>query len=129
MTLDEGLDPTTLAKAIGERLRAFREEHGLSQGDVAERTNIARETINRYEAGTSVPTLTNAGVLARFMDVMVDWLMFGDGGTDATLRDRLLFNRFLATQELDAADRRSAMDLLDAFIANAAKGPRRTKIG
>jgi transcriptional regulator with XRE-family HTH domain len=124
----EGLDSATLAAAIGERLRAFREEHGLSQGDVAERTGILREQICRYEAGKAVPSLKCLGVLARFMDVTVDWLLFGEDDPKVLLRDRLLLQRFVAAQDLSPEDRRSLMDLLDALILNAGKS-RREKVG
>lgn len=51
MKFDDDLDMRALAPAIGERIRAFREKHGLSQRDIAERTGIAREQITRFEGG------------------------------------------------------------------------------
>ena len=107
MKLDEGLDAETLAAAIGERVRAFREEHRLSQGDIAERTGIQRGQVCRYEAGKKVPSPKCLGVLlARFMDVTVDWLLFGEDDPKVLVRDRLLLQRFVAAQDLAPAERR-----------------------
>jgi transcriptional regulator with XRE-family HTH domain len=116
---DEGLDSPELAAAIGERLRAFREEHGLSQGQVAERTGIGREQISRYEAGTTLPTLKAFGILVRFMDVSAHWMLFGDAdGSKRLVKDRLVLKRFLAIQALDPDSRKWFMDLVDAFLQN-----------
>jgi len=127
--LDEGLDPETLGLAIGERLRAFREKHGLSQGDIAERAGILREQVCRYEVGKALPSLKCLGVLARFMDVTVDWLLFGEDDPKVLVRDRLLLQRFVAAQDLAPEDRRVVLDLLDALMLKAAADPRREKIG
>jgi transcriptional regulator with XRE-family HTH domain len=127
--LDEGLDAETLAAAIGERLRAFREEHGLSQGDIAERTGIFRGQVCRYEAGKALPSPKYLGVLARLMDVTVDWLLFGEDDPKVVVRDRLLLQRFVAAQDLAPEDRRVILDLLDALMLNAGKDPSREKMG
>lgn len=42
------------ARAIGAALQKLRERAGLSQEDLAERLNVARQTISRYEAGRTV---------------------------------------------------------------------------
>jgi transcriptional regulator with XRE-family HTH domain len=125
MSFDEGLDQHTLAGAIGERLRAFREEHGLSQADVAERTGISREQINRYEAGKMVPTLKKFGILVRFMDVGTHWMLFG-GSEDvkSLVRDRSLLKRFLAIQALDLQSQTWFKDLADAFLQNGSAARR-----
>lgn len=127
MKFNEGLDSHALAKAIGERLRAFREEHGLSQADVAERTGISREQISRYEAGKTLPTLENFAILVRFMDAGAHWMLFGDSADGKPLvSDRLVYKRFLAIQALPAEDRRWFMDLVDAFLQNG-KAARRAQ--
>ena len=129
MKFDEGLDNETLAAAIGERLRAFREEHSLSQGDIAERTGIQRGQVCRYESGKKVPSPKCLGVLARFMDVTVDWLLFGEDDPKVLVRDRLLLQRFVAAQDLAPEDRRTILELLDALLMNAGKDQRREKVG
>lgn len=117
MNFDEGLD--NLAESFGARLKAFREEHGLSQSDVAERTGITREAINRYENGTVTPTLKYFAILVRFMDADAHWMLFGEAnGAKGLVADRLMLKRFRAILALDVSSRHWFMDLVDAFLQN-----------
>jgi transcriptional regulator with XRE-family HTH domain len=110
-----------IAATFGARLRAFREEHGLSQNDVAERTGISREQINRYETETAVPTLRNFAILVRFMDADAHQALFGDDEREdmqVLMRDRDLFKCFTAIAKSDADSRRWFVDLSHAFLQN-----------
>jgi transcriptional regulator with XRE-family HTH domain len=40
---------------FGERLRTWREKHGLSPEHVAVAAGVSRRTVDRWEAGSSVP--------------------------------------------------------------------------
>ena len=42
---------------IGERLRGFREEKKLSQGDIEQRTGLLRCYVSRVENGHTVPSV------------------------------------------------------------------------
>jgi transcriptional regulator with XRE-family HTH domain len=128
VNFDEDLDH--IAASFGARLRAFREEHGLSQADVAERTGIAREQINRYEMGTAAPTLKNFAILVRFMDADAHQALFGEeegGDPNVLIRDRLLLKRFKAIAAMDPDSRRWFIDLSDAFLQNG-KAARRAQL-
>ena len=46
---------------IGDRLRAFREEKKLSQGDIEKRTGLFRCYISRVENGHTVPAIETIG--------------------------------------------------------------------
>jgi transcriptional regulator with XRE-family HTH domain len=54
---------------IGERLKAFREQKDLSQGDVEKRTGLLRCYISRVENGHTVPAIETIEKLARAMEV------------------------------------------------------------
>jgi putative transcriptional regulator len=47
------------------RIRELREHHGWSQGDLAERVAVSRQTINAIETGKYDPSLPLAFKLAR----------------------------------------------------------------
>lgn len=47
------------------RVRALRETHGWSQGELAERLDVSRQTINAIETGKYDPSLPLAFKLAR----------------------------------------------------------------
>jgi len=63
---------------IGDRLREFREEKGLSQGDIGKRTGLLRCYISRVENGHTVPAIETLKKLARAMEVPL-YQLFYDG--------------------------------------------------
>ena len=63
---------------ICDRLRAFREEKKLSQGDVEKRTGLLRCYISRVENGHTVPTVETLEKMARALEVPL-YRLFYDG--------------------------------------------------
>ena len=63
---------------IADRLRAFREQKQLSQGDIEKRTGLLRCYISRVENGHTVPAIETIEKLARAMEVPV-YQIFYDG--------------------------------------------------
>jgi transcriptional regulator with XRE-family HTH domain len=59
------------ARRLGMRLKALREAKGWSQATLAARAKIAREYVNRLEAGRQDPSLTTLTALARALKVPV----------------------------------------------------------
>jgi transcriptional regulator with XRE-family HTH domain len=61
--------------APGRRLRKWREGEGMSQAGLAERLHVHQSRVSRWEAGDSVPDLSQAIALARLAKIRVeDWL-------------------------------------------------------
>jgi transcriptional regulator with XRE-family HTH domain len=63
---------------IGDRLRAFREEKKLSQGDIEKRTGLLRCYISRVENGHTVPAIQTLEKMARALDCPL-YQLFYDG--------------------------------------------------
>jgi transcriptional regulator with XRE-family HTH domain len=63
---------------IGERLRAFREEKKLSQGDIEKRTGLFCCYISRVENGHTVPAIETIEKFARALEVPL-YQLFYDG--------------------------------------------------
>lgn len=62
---------------LRNRLRVFRAEHRLSQGDLAELIGVSRKTISTIEVGRFVPSTIIALQIARQFKVSVEdifWL-------------------------------------------------------
>lgn len=59
---------------FARRLRKLRERRGISRKTLAELCGLSRNTIDRYERGERVPSLTDAAMLAEFFGVSVDYL-------------------------------------------------------
>ena len=63
---------------FGQRLKAAREKHGLSQADLSKQVGwVSNTTISKYELGTSEPSLEDIGRLASALGVYPEVLAFG----------------------------------------------------
>jgi transcriptional regulator with XRE-family HTH domain len=63
-----------LAALVGVRVKALREERGLSQRTLAQHLVVSSSTIAKYEAGVHTPPLTVLVRLAAILDVTLDQL-------------------------------------------------------
>ncbi|GBF25014.1 hypothetical protein MnTg02_00043 [bacterium MnTg02] len=57
---------------LNNRIRVYRAEHRLSQGDLAERIGVTRKTISTIEVGRFVPSTVIALKIARYFGVPVE---------------------------------------------------------
>jgi transcriptional regulator with XRE-family HTH domain len=58
-----------MEKQIGERIAQFRRERGLTQAQLAERIDVATETISRLERGSSIPSVKTLYAISSALDV------------------------------------------------------------
>lgn len=65
---------------LGNRLRVVRAEQRLSQGDLAQRIGVTRQTISSIETGQYCPSTLLAFLLARALEKRVDELFYLEGG-------------------------------------------------
>src|SRR2546427_4487014 len=54
---------------IGEVIRTYRGQRGLSQGDIERRTGLLRCYLSRVENGHTVPSLETLAKIAEAMDI------------------------------------------------------------
>ena len=64
--------------SLAEKLVSLRKQKGLTQLDLAERLNVSRQAISRWEVGVAVPSTDNLKVLAELYEVQVDYLLNDD---------------------------------------------------
>lgn len=67
---------------LAEKITALRGERKLSQGDVAEKLDVSRQSVSKWETGQAVPELDKIIKLADLFGVSVDELV-RDGETPA----------------------------------------------
>jgi len=60
---------------LGQRVRARREERGLTQADVARALQVSAQAVSKWERGENAPDIALLGQLARLLDTSVDWLL------------------------------------------------------
>lgn len=63
---------------LGERIAALRNEKKLSQGDLAEKLNVSRQSVSKWETGASVPELDKLLLLSEVFGLSLDQLVKGD---------------------------------------------------
>ncbi len=59
---------------FSENLKAFRKEHGLSQGKLAEAVGVTQQCVSKWERADGEPTLTYLWKLADLFGVSIDVL-------------------------------------------------------
>lgn len=60
---------------LSEKIRELRRRAGLSQEELAEKLNVSRQAISKWELGTAVPTADKLVDIADFFGVSLDFLM------------------------------------------------------
>jgi transcriptional regulator with XRE-family HTH domain len=61
----------TIASSIGSTIRAYRQQKGMSQGDIEKRTGLLRCYLSRVENGHTVPSLETLQKIAYAMDLQL----------------------------------------------------------
>lgn len=63
---------------LGEKIFTLRNQSKLSQGELAEKLNVSRQSISKWETGASVPELDKLIALSEVFGVTLDELAKGD---------------------------------------------------
>lgn len=53
-------------------LKFFRQKYGFTQEQIAEKLNVSRQAVAKWESGASLPTIDNVIALADLYEVSVD---------------------------------------------------------
>ena len=59
---------------IGEKLRRLRIARQLSQEQLADKLQVSRQAISKWELGESIPDTENLILLSKFYGVSIDYL-------------------------------------------------------
>lgn len=81
----------------GERINQIRKMSGMTQEELAEKLNVSRQTISKWETGASSPDLENAINLCNIFQVSLDDFVRGEQVIEnqekITLQDMMKINR------------------------------------
>lgn len=64
--------------SLGETIYKLRTEKNLSQGDLAERLEVSRQSVSKWENDSAVPDLAKIVKLSEVFDVSIDELVKGE---------------------------------------------------
>ena len=76
-TVRKGGDSMTL----GERIKEFRHMEGLSQEGLAEKLNVSRQAITKWESDNGLPSVEMLIKLHEVLDCSIDYLLIGETET------------------------------------------------
>ncbi len=60
---------------LAEKLVSLRKQKGLTQMELAERLDVSRQAVSRWEVGSSVPSTDNLRTLSEIYGVSLDYLL------------------------------------------------------
>ena len=63
---------------LGEKISALRNQHKMSQGDLAEKMNVSRQSVSKWETDVSIPELDKMLQLGELFNITLDELVKGD---------------------------------------------------
>ncbi len=64
-----------MSEQIAGNIALFRRKAGLSQEELAEKLHLTRQTISKWETGSSTPDIGSVVLLCKQLDVSVDELL------------------------------------------------------
>ena len=108
-----------LSKAFGQRLKATREERGMTQRELARRIATQVPQIPRYENGVYLPNAETLVQIAGVLKTGIDTLLLGkelpDTG-DQPLKNIVLLERLAEIDQLPRADQEMVVRPIAAVI-------------
>lgn len=63
---------------FSNNLYTIRKQSGMSQEELAERLNVSRQAVSKWERGEALPDTDNLIAIAELFDVSLDWLVHSD---------------------------------------------------
>ena len=70
---------------LSDKIIGLRKSNGMSQEDLAERMNVSRQTISRWESGSAMPGAKHILQLSKLFGVTTDFLLNDDFSSDDDL--------------------------------------------
>lgn len=70
---------------LSDKILELRKSHRMSQEDLAEKLNVSRQAISRWESGTAMPDANNILQISKLFGVTTDFLLNDDYQSDNDL--------------------------------------------
>ena len=104
---------------LSDRLQALRKSHGLSQEQLAEKLDVSRQAISKWESGQANPDINNLLKLSSIYEVSTDYLLSGrEADSQIIYNDRVIYKEkkgFKKLHDLPASMRVALAILIIAF--------------
>ena len=60
---------------LAEKIQSLRKKNGWSQEDLAEKLNVSRQSVSKWESAASIPDINKILELAKLFGVTTDYLL------------------------------------------------------
>ncbi len=74
---------------FGQNLQRLRRQAGLSQQQLADRLNVSRQAVSKWELGAAKPDIDNLVQIGALFSVSIDELLTGGAADDRTAQSEL----------------------------------------
>lgn len=98
---------------IAERIRLYRQQKGLSQAELAEKSQVNNKSLSRYELGSSIPPADALKNIADALGVSSDALLNDE---TVSIKDIELLKKFEVIQDMNEEDKALVTRFLDLTI-------------
>ena len=73
---------------LGERLKEYRNQEGLSQEQLAEKLNVSRQAVTKWENDKGIPDIDNLIVISDELNLSLDELLKGN----ENVKEKIIFD-------------------------------------
>lgn len=98
---------------IGNIISQSRDKNNFSQSDLAEKSNVSRVMIGKYERGEAIPSIDAAKKIADALNVSLDFLV---GESKNATFDKRTLQRIQELELLEDSKKETLFDLIDTYI-------------
>ena len=98
---------------IGNIISQSRDKNNFSQSDLAEKSNVSRVMIGKYERGEAIPSIDAAKKIADALNVSLDFLV---GESKNASFDKRTLQRIQELELLEDSKKETLFDLIDTYI-------------
>jgi len=107
--------------SIAENLKAFREQKGLLQKEVANAVGVHPSNYSKMEKGERDVSIEVADKLAKFFGVTIDELvhMSGQVPDEITIVDKSVSERINLIQQLEEEDKKAIYRIIDSMLTKS----------
>ncbi len=104
---------------LADKITELRKKNAWSQEELAEKLDVSRQSISKWESAQSVPDMGRILKLSQLFGVTTDYL----------LRDEMESPESVETRSAESAARPVTMEEANAFLAQRAENARRVSLG
>ena len=105
-----------MRKAVGNKLKALRNQKRLTQKELAASLDIGISELNKYESGMHMPPIKKLIQLSNIFDITLDYLVKGKEADMIELHNNKFIKRFQELEHFDVEEQDAVLKILDAMI-------------